>query len=52
MSTTENETGTQPETKARDLKAWLTRPLTVTGPTYAFVAAGAVVLALILIAID
>jgi len=52
MSTTDNETGTEMETKARDLKARLMQPLTLTAPTYAFVAAGIVALALIVVAID
>jgi hypothetical protein len=52
MSTTNDETGTELESKADDLKAKLMRPLTITAPTYAYVAAGVVLLALILVAID
>ncbi|MGS4944886.1 hypothetical protein ACVDG3_05365 [Meridianimarinicoccus sp. RP-17] len=52
MSTTKDDTGTELESKAEDLKARLMRPLTVTAPVYAFAAAGIAVLALILVAMD
>lgn len=52
MNTMNDETPTDVEAKTDDLKTKLMRPLTVTAPTYAFVAAGVVLLALILVAID
>ncbi len=52
MSPTKDDTDRDLDTKADDLKARLTRPLTITAPTYAYVAAGVMVLALILFAID
>jgi hypothetical protein len=51
MSTNE-ETGADPGSKTEDLKTKLMHPMTVTAPTYAFVAAGVVVMALILVAIS
>lgn len=52
MSTTNDETGTAVDSETDDVKARLMRPMTITAPTYAFVAAGVAVLALVLVAID
>lgn len=52
MTATKHGNGPQPGAQENSVKAWLTRPLTITAPTYAVYAAGVAVLGLILVAID
>lgn len=52
MSTTNDDTGTELQTNAGDLKARLMRPVTFTAPLYGYIAGGIAVLALIVVAID
>lgn len=52
MSTTNDDTATDLKSRAEEVRSRLMRPLTVTAPTYAFVATGIVALALIVVALD